>query len=96
MARSTTGSLLPPETFEAYAREWQRCRTEDLPNLFYAYDAKDNQTERIATFFMDTDQLALVARLAEQAGDDLQFFVHLGLTVPPAEAQFAPEYPHFT
>lgn len=60
------------------AEAWQRCRQEDLPKVFYAYDAEEKQTERVVTYELPDKHLKLLASAATQ-NDQLQLVVHLGL-----------------
>ncbi len=61
------------------AEHWQRCRQEDLPRAFYAYDDEENQSERVVTFRLKGEQN--IERLLKEIKDpqNFKFIVHLGL-----------------
>ena len=60
------------------AEHWQRCRQEDLPRVFYAYDEDEQQSERVVTYRLGEEG---VQQLIEQidGSKDFKFVVHLGL-----------------
>lgn len=60
------------------AENWQRCRFNDLPALFSAYDADQAQTERVVTYRLDKKSFTDLLADADKAGD-FRFVVHLGL-----------------
>jgi hypothetical protein len=70
---------LSKDLTQKYAQNWQRCRPEELPGLFYAYDETENQSERLVTFRLEREALKeLYDSVSKQ--DDLQFIIHLGVT----------------
>jgi hypothetical protein len=70
---------LPKEVTQKLAENWQRCRQEDLPALFYAYDRKESQGERIVTFRLEKEVLKELYNGVSNL-DNLEFVVHLGMT----------------
>lgn len=81
------------EDVQKYAKNWQRCRQEELPGLFYAYDDVEEQGERLVTFRLEKD---LLLDLYESITDTstLQFIVHLGVT-QKRQSERIPEVPSF-
>lgn len=83
--------------FEKLTVNWQRCRSDDLPDLFYGYDAGEMQAERLATYFMDTKTMerfaALITEL-EAKDEPYSLLVHLGLRKGYRKRQTA-KSPHF-
>lgn len=66
------------KTVQKLAENWQRCRVDDLPGLFSAYDVKQAQTERVVTYRLDPDSLAELLKDTKEEGN-YKFVVHLGL-----------------
>lgn len=74
----TASSVLSKKKVEKLAQNWQRCRQEELPGLFYAYDEVEHQSERIVTYRLAGDPLkdfyeSIPAKKA------FKLIVHLGL-----------------
>lgn len=92
MAKKNSQTL-PKEVTQKYAENWQRCRQEDLPALFYAYDKTENQGERIVTFRLDKNTLQELYDGVTNT-DTLQFIVHLGMTEESIPQQI-PDVPPF-
>ena len=65
-------------TVRKLAEHWQRCRLDDLPGLFSAYDKEQAQTERVVTYRLDQDSLTQLLADADK-DNDFHFVVHLGL-----------------
>jgi hypothetical protein len=92
MAKKNSQTL-PKEVTQKLAENWQRCRQENLPALFYAYDEKESQGERIVTFRLDRDKLQELYDDVTDQGS-LQFIVHLGMTDESIPEQI-PDIPPF-
>lgn len=60
------------------AENWQRCRQEELPGLFYAYDSKEEHSERIVTYRMARENLKAFYS-GVPVKKEFKFIVHLGL-----------------
>ncbi len=78
MAKTTKKYALTPKEMVSLAENWQRCRQEEIPGLFQAYDTKEEQGERVVTFRMPPKALRALYEVA-QKGANLKFIVHLGL-----------------
>ncbi|MEM9931577.1 MAG: hypothetical protein AAF840_17355, partial [Bacteroidota bacterium] len=50
MAKSGNKYTISHKKMQQLAENWQRCREEELPGLFQAYDAVEKQSERVVTF----------------------------------------------
>ncbi|MTB52523.1 hypothetical protein [Lewinella sp. W8] len=85
---------LDSNDFKGFSKRWQRCRSEDLPGLFYAYDQAENQTERIVSFFLDHKQVKELKRRTKSLKGTPYYLVYLGLE-KGYDGEFAPEDPHF-
>lgn len=60
------------------AENWQRCRQEDLPRAFYAYDDEEKQGERVVSYRLKKGDVKKLTKQASNGGS-FQFIVHLGL-----------------
>lgn len=104
MAQSYPSSNIPDYEFRDLCEQWQRCRTEDLPGLFYAYDEAEVQTERIVSFRLrGSDLKAFAKHLKQQIVahrdapnplDRCRLAVYLGLK-EGYDGEFAQKEPHF-
>ncbi len=97
MAKSKLKTKTP--TWAELAATWQLCRTEEIPDLLYAFDSGEqaNTTERIVTYNLEKEQLQMINATIEEMtanGQDFKLLVHLGLR-PGYEGQFAPTTPFF-
>lgn len=70
--------FLPPKKVGKLAKNWQRCRQEELPGLFYVYDEKEGHSERIVTYRMAGDQFKAFYD-GIPVKKDFKLIVHLGL-----------------
>jgi hypothetical protein len=68
-----------PISVQKAAEHWQRCRQEDLPRAFYAYDSKEQQGERVVSYRLQGDDLQKLIAQAEKGKEGFKFVVHLGL-----------------
>jgi hypothetical protein len=66
-------------SIEAAAENWQRCRQEDLPRIFYAYDDKEHQSERLVSFRLKGKKTIQGLTDLIEDPSDFKFIVHLGL-----------------
>ncbi len=66
------------KTVKRLAENWQRCRLDDLPALFSAYDKDQEQTERVVSYRLDPKSLKALLAAADKGGA-FHFTVHLGL-----------------
>jgi len=104
MAKDYAYSNIPDYEFRDLCEQWQRCRTEDLPGLFYAYDEVDVQTERIVSFRLSGEDLKafshhLKRQIAKHSNnpnplDRCRLAVYLGLS-EGYDGEFANKDPHF-
>lgn len=82
LTKNTMGNILrgrqSRKTVQQLAEHWQRCRLDDLPALFSAYDVEQAQTERVVTYRLDPDSLAELLAQADK-DNDFRFVIHLGL-----------------
>lgn len=76
------------------ATAWQRLRPEELPGIFYAYDADSGHSERVVTYALEHKALARLAEHA-QPSPDFAFVVHLGVETDRLSREI-PETPAFT
>ncbi|MFK8161575.1 MAG: hypothetical protein AB8H12_03845 [Lewinella sp.] len=81
------------DTAKKFAQNWQRCRQEELPGLFYAYDDTESQSERLVTFRLEREALNQLYDSVNNT-DTLQFIVHLGVTHKSLPERI-PEVPTF-
>lgn len=88
-----TKYTISSKKMKALAENWQRCRQEELPGLFQAYDAKEAQSERVVTFRMKKSMLRDLYAKAKKT-DGLKFIVHLGLA-DDHYSDLLPEVPPF-
>ena len=68
--------------FTEVTKNWQRCPTDRLARLFYAYDKYEMQTERVVTYYMDSatvNSFAKQIKAFNAKKEPFQFLVHLGL-----------------
>jgi len=67
------------ESPERLAENWQRCRQEDLPKAFYAYDETEQQSERVVTYRLKGKET--IKSLLDLVGKKkkFNFIVRLGL-----------------
>ncbi|MEM6396524.1 MAG: hypothetical protein AAF741_09265 [Bacteroidota bacterium] len=92
------------QTYRDLCERWQRCRTEDIPGLFYAFTELEAQTERIVSFYLEGEDLkAFDKHLKKEIekycdnSDPLKrcrLAVNIGLTAG-YDGEFAPRNPHF-
>jgi len=71
-------SSVGPNKVERLARNWQRCRPEILPSLFYAYDDEEKQSERLVTFRLPEESLEGILADVPKSGK-FNLVVHLGV-----------------
>lgn len=89
-----SSSVLSKKKVEKLAQNWQRCRQEELPGLFYAYDEVDRQSERIVTYRMAGDQFRAFYD-SVPAKKEFKLIVHLGLRANHY-SEAIPESPAFS
>lgn len=89
------GHLIDPDDFSDYCTQWSRCLTEDLTNLFYAYDADNQQTERITSFRISGNALSALDGAIQAAGTDFRLLIHLALKPGYRDVEEIPEKPYF-
>lgn len=73
-----------PSDVKQQAENWQRCRPDVLPSLFFAFDEGESQTERVVSFQLSASDLnALKGAVKVDANGKpeagFRFVVHLGL-----------------
>jgi hypothetical protein len=71
-----------PITLQEAAACWQRCRMEDLPRAFFAYDVDAEQSKCVVSYQLKGPALKSLIDQAKKT-KDFKFIVHLGLY--PAE-----------
>lgn len=70
------------KTFSKLVKNWQRCPTDQLGRLFFAYDKYEMQSERVVTYFLDSDTVSAFSDQIKgfrAKNEPFQFLVHLGL-----------------
>ncbi|TXF91628.1 hypothetical protein FUA23_00135 [Neolewinella aurantiaca] len=85
---------------EDAVKNWQRCRQEDLPRAFYAYDDEECQSERVVTYRIGREDMEdlisnVVTNEEGMPTKDFHFKIHLGLRKDLLTDEI-PEYPAFT
>lgn len=78
MAKSSTIEALAKKQVKKFASNWQRCRQQELPDLFYAYDQSQQQSERAVTYRLSGKALEKFYQ-SVPANEQFRFIVHLGL-----------------
>lgn len=67
------------ESPQQLAENWQRCRQEDLPKAFYAYDKTELQSERVVTYRLEGKKsIKMLLDLVDNP-QNFNFIVRLGL-----------------
>jgi hypothetical protein len=87
--------FLPPSEVTSYVESWQRCAPNQVPNLFYAFNADNDQTERVVSYRIDNGSINkllkikpdnLIVRMACRPGTDFDQIQEKPPFVPILEA----------
>jgi len=54
---------LPPSEVASFIESWQRCTPNHLPNLFYAFNEANKQTERVVSYRLGEESLKKIVDL---------------------------------
>lgn len=65
MSTSTHGTLKPAQV-ATLRKNWQTCLPQQLPDAFYAFDVKDQQSERLVTTYLEGKSLQRLLKIAQQ------------------------------
>ncbi|MEL7119933.1 MAG: hypothetical protein AAFO07_10840 [Bacteroidota bacterium] len=55
--------LLPPKEVASYVEAWQRCNPNHVPNLFYAFNEENTQTERVVSYKLGMEEVQQLRKL---------------------------------
>lgn len=89
------GHRLDSSDVADYSQNWQRCRTEDIPDLFNVYDDTEGMTERVSSYRISGTTVQDLLSAAQSFGNDFRFYVRLVLKPCYMDQDIIPDSPFF-